>query len=122
MSDQTTIDFCQKWLKSWTGNRPDILIQYYHPEILYKDPANRNGIQGRENLFNYLEKLLAKNPDWQWDLKEFFPIESGFCLKWLAHMPSKQSLVVVEGMDILELKNQLIIRNEVYFDTHLIYE
>jgi hypothetical protein len=122
MENQTVFDFCQEWLKAWTGNRPDKLIQFYHSDILYKDPSVRHGIAGRDQLNEYLVKLLAENPQWQWDMKEMFPLRSGFCLKWLAHIPKKDELVVVEGMGIVELQDQKIIRNELYFDTHLVYE
>jgi hypothetical protein len=67
-------------------------------------------------LFEYFTKLLKKNPDWVWTAREVIPTAEGFVLKWNATIPSQSFSVTVEGLDILELREGKITRNEVYFD------
>ncbi len=112
MNQAEALEFCKHWLAAWTGNQPDVLIQYYAEDTYYQDPAKPDGIRGKENLLSYFHKLLAKYPDWIWSAAEVFPTELGFILKWNA----KLTTTAFSGLDIIEIKDNKIIRNEVYFD------
>ena len=108
--------FINSWLEAWTGNDPEQLLSYYSNDALYIDPANRNGLQGHNNILPYFKKLLAANPDWVWTLKELFPTEKGATFKWHATIPVGDLFIEESGLDILELEGSKITRNEVYFD------
>jgi hypothetical protein len=108
--------FCTNWLNTWSGNKPDELIRYYTKDALYIDPANPGGLKGEEEMLTYFKKLLSRNPDWQWFPVEIFKTSSGFTLKWKANIPVNGSNLIIYGLDIVELRNGLICRNEVYFD------
>ena len=101
-------NFCDLWLKSWTGNQPEKLLSYYHEEIIYKDPGIPQTIKGKEDLKAYFQKLLAIYPEWIWQRKELFPLKEGFTLIW--------TVGEIEGMDLVILNDNKIIRNEVFFD------
>ena len=108
--------FCKAWLDTWTGNRPKELLEFYHADAFYSDPSKRNGLKGHGQLLSYFEKLLSLNPNWKWETVEIIPTEKGFTLKWKANIPVENSFVEETGLDIVELQDELIIRNEVYFD------
>src|SRR5574338_1235903 len=112
MKESVALEFCQSWLPAWTGNNPNFLIQFYSDDAYYQDPGNPEGIRGKENLLHYFEKLLKKYPDWIWTPLEIFSINNGFILKWQATIVTK----VISGLDIVELQDSRINRNEVYFD------
>lgn len=109
-------EFCNNWLKSWTGNQPHKLLEFYTEDALYVDPANPAGIIGQDNLKVYFEKLLSRNPDWQWSAEEIIPTAKGFTLKWKAIIPVNEKSLTICGLDIVELTGNKISRNEVYFD------
>jgi hypothetical protein len=44
------------------------------------------------------------------------PTEKGFTLKWEASIPVGATTVIERGLDIVELRDDKISRNEVYFD------
>jgi hypothetical protein len=108
--------FCADWLSSWTGNQPEKLLSFYTPDAFYLDPANPLGIKGHSDMKRYFEKLLSKNPAWQWKAEEIFHTEKGFTLKWKALIPVKDQTLAIRGLDIVELSSNKINRNEVYFD------
>ena len=110
------LEFCRRWLPAWTGNDPEQLLQFYADNVTYVDPAHPEGLKGQEQLKPYLEKLLAANPNWVWEVVEVFPTRHGFTLKWRATIPVGKKHLVEYGMDIVELENGKITRNEVYFD------
>jgi steroid delta-isomerase-like uncharacterized protein len=110
------LEFCRRWLPAWTGNDPELLLQFYAENVVYIDPAHPEGLEGQEQLKPYLQKLLAANPNWIWEVVEVFPTPRGFTLKWRATIPVGQKKLVEHGMDIVELENGKITRNEVYFD------
>lgn len=108
--------FCHEWLASWTGNQPEALLSYYTDDAFYLDPANPNGLQGHAQLLPYFTKLLKYNPHWVWTAEEVMPTEKGFTLKWKAVIPVKDKTITLFGLDIVELREGKISRNEVYFD------
>ncbi|AYV57750.1 nuclear transport factor 2 family protein [Leptospira kmetyi] len=115
-------DFCIRWLSSWTGNQPDRLIRFYDDEAFYSDPTARKGFQGKNKILSYFKILLRNNPNWIWTHEEIIPNEKGFVLKWKAKIPVKENEIVEYGMDIVEVENEKIVRNEVYFDTRKLME
>jgi hypothetical protein len=107
---------CDRWLASWSGNQPHMLLDFYMDDAYYQDPANPDGIRGKKELSDYFGKLLSRNPDWKWETVEIFNTENGFTLKWKAIIPVKGIPLVLYGLDIVEIYGDLISRNEVYFD------
>ena len=110
-------NFCNAWLPAWTGNNPDRLAEFYSADALYRDPTSRDGLRGRAAILPYFKKLLKNNPDWKWTHEEIIPTEKGFVLKWKAVIPVRDEEVIEEGLDIVEVENGKITRNEVFFDT-----
>lgn len=112
--DRTT--YINEWLASWTGNQPEKLIAYYAEDAYYQDPARPQGLRGHGEMLPYFRKLLAVNPNWVWKAVELIPTSKGFTLKWTATIPVGERTVEETGLDIVEIENDLITRNEVYFD------
>lgn len=108
--------FINEWLSSWTGNKPNELLSYYADNTFYSDPANPIGISKKEDLDLYFSKLLSKNPNWIWKAEEIMPTTKGCTLKWKAEIPVGTELIVLFGLDIVEISDWKITRNEVYFD------
>jgi hypothetical protein len=112
----TLSECCTSWLDAWTGNRPEVLLSFYIEDAFYSDPANRQGLKGHAELRPYFKKLLKYNPDWKWKPIEIKPTANGFTLKCEAAIPVGDSIIKEEGLDIVELSDGKISRNEVYFD------
>ena len=110
------MQLCDGWLKSWTGNNPDQLIAFYTEDAYYQDPAYPQGLKGVNQIISYFRRLLAANPNWKWEREELYPTEKGFVLKWNARIPVGSEVIEEKGMDIVEVRNNRICRNEVYFE------
>jgi ketosteroid isomerase-like protein len=113
MNQQSLETFCDRWLASWTGNRPEALLAFYSDDAFYSDPAFPAGLRGHDALRGYLEKLLARNPSWVWTRERLQPTAEGFTLKWRARLPDGSTF---NGLDIVETDGARITHNEVYFD------
>ena len=110
-------EFCNQWLPAWTGNNPELLISFYSADASYSDPFIPKGLKGNEKILAYFRKFLSPYPNWKYEQVEIFPTEGGFTLKWKVSLPINNDTVVEYGVDIVEIANDKIIRNEVYFDT-----
>jgi len=110
-------DFCDQWLPAWTGNKPELLISFYCADAFYSDPFIPKGLKGHEKILAYFRKFLSPYPNWEYEQIEIFPTKNGFTLKWKVSLPINNDKVVEFGLDIVEISNDKIIRNEVYFDT-----
>ena len=116
MNQAEALRFCGEWLPAWTGNRPEALMAYYAGDAFYLDPAKPEGLRGHGQMLPYFRKLLAANPDWRWRALEAMPTERGFTLKWEALVPLQGENLTIRGLDVVEIADGKITRNEVYFD------
>lgn len=109
--------FAEYWLPAWTGNRPEVLADFYAEDCIYLDAGCPEGIHGKAELTVYFSKILAQNPHWVWEQIEGIPLEGGFLNKWKATIPVGKKHVVCIGVCFLQFnKRGKIKRNEVYFD------
>jgi hypothetical protein len=109
--------FCNQWLPASTGNKPELLISFYSDDAFYSDPFIPQGLKGKEQILAYFRNFISFYPNWKYEHIEIFPTENGFTLKWKVSLPFKNDTVVDYGLDIVEISDDKIIRNEVYFDT-----
>ncbi len=117
MTVEQAREFASRWLPAWTGNRPELLANFYSEDAFYADPAVPHGVRGKPALLEYFRKLLAYNPEWVWTQLEPIPMEGGFLNKWLARIPAGARTLEIVGVCLVQLNGQgLIRRNEVYFD------
>jgi len=124
MTEQQAREFANRWLPAWTGNNPEKLAAFYSDNVFYIDPGIPDGLQGKEKLITYFQKLLSQNPEWIWTQIEGIPMEDGFLNKWQAIIPVGKKKLTFVGVCLVQMdKNGLIRRNEVYFDrTNLFLE
>ena len=109
--------FAERWLPAWSGNRPELLADFYSDDAFYLDPGIPSGVKGKRALLRYFKKLLARNPDWIWSQIEGIPLEDGFLNKWRAVIQTGGAPIEIVGVCFVQLDDSgKIRRNEVYFD------
>jgi len=109
-------EFAARWLPAWTGNDPERLAAFYTDDAFYADPGVPGGVQGKEALLAYFRKLLARYPDWVWTQERALPLQDGFLNFWKAETPEAGKLVTLRGVCMVQLRDGMIYRNEVFFD------
>ena len=111
-----------KFLDAWTSQDVEAVLAVYTDDLRYRDPNTRGEIVGAAAFRRYLTRLFAL---WQmsWSLREVHigPDGTGAVL-WRATMRRVGSgeTVHVEGMDLVQLRDGRVARNEVYFDRTLL--
>ena len=120
LNEQQAREFAEVWLPAWTGNQPEKLADFYTDDAFYLDPSIPEGVQGREAIVGYFKVLLGNNPEWIWTHRGSIPMKDGFVNKWHASIPVGPKTLEIDGVCLVQLRDGLIYRNEVYFDTHLL--
>ena len=113
-------------LDAWTTQDVDSVANLYAADVVYVDPNTRGPVQGRDAMKRYLRKLFA-NWDMTWKLLELQPGEQpdACAVKWEATFQLKgrpERTVRTTGLDLVELRDGEISRNEVYFDRSVLAE
>jgi SnoaL-like domain len=114
--EKQAAQFAAAWLPAWTGNDPERLASFYTHDTFYSDPEVPEGIRGHEALTAYLERLLARFPGWTWTQTDSAPMRDGFVNYWQARVPISESELTLTGVCLVELREGLIARNQVFFD------
>jgi 2-hydroxychromene-2-carboxylate isomerase len=120
LSPEQAKAFAERWLPAWTGNDPDRLLSFYATEAFYADPHVKAGIEGKDALRRYFARLLARYPAWLWTQTRSVPMQGGFVNLWHAKVPREHSTVELDGVCLVWLRGDKIIRNEVFFDPQLL--
>jgi len=119
MTDEQLHELADRFLAAWTSQEVDRVLEIYSPELVYVDPNTRGAVEGRDGMRRYLNKLFAA---WTmtWTLREAYPDGSGDNVAVLWHATFQRAeggpLVEADGMDLVVVRDGLILRNEVYFD------
>ena len=108
--------FAEKWLPSWSGNRPKLLASFYALDAVYSDPGIPAGVRGHDSILAYFTKLLGRNPEWVWVHRGSIPMQDGFLNHWHASIPVPERILEVDGVCTVQLRDGLIYANHVYFD------
>ncbi|MGH2610994.1 MAG: nuclear transport factor 2 family protein [Tepidiformaceae bacterium] len=106
------------WLRAWTDKDTRRLLEFYHPEVVYKDNQTAAGITGHAALKAYLDGLFAATPPMRYDPDEVWAIDGGYCGRWICTMDlpdGKHSYL--RGFDLVLLDGDQITLNEVYTHT-----
>jgi hypothetical protein len=108
--------FAERWLPAWTGNDPERLASFYTDDVFYCDPAIPAGLRGRPALLAYFGRLLSQNPRWVWRHVGSIPMAGGFLNQWHASIPVGSRVVEATGVCTVQLREDLIHSNQVFFD------
>ena len=107
--------FNADWLQAWSDKDVDRLVAFYAVDTVYKDGQTAEGLSGHAQLRPYLEGLFAATPPMRYDPDEVWPIEGGFCGRWICTIDGpdgRQSFM--RGFDLVLLNGDKITLNEVY--------
>lgn len=116
MSNAEITKFCDEWLGVWIGTSPGKLLSYYSPSAYYQDPEIPDGLKGHAQLLPYFKSFLERYQGWEVKRHEIFLVPEGFFLKWKGVFPGESGNATRFGLDIVQIENGLITRNEVYID------
>ena len=111
-------------LSAWNLQDVDGVVACYTEDCVYLDPNTRGPVVGHEAMRRYLTRLFER---WKmhWSLREFHPFAdgSGGAFLWHAQLtPSAGGKTAeIDGMDLVVLREELLARNEVYFDRMVLF-
>ena len=108
-------DFNARWLKAWTDKDVPRLLSFYSADTLYKDPQVPDGLRGQEALGAYLKGLFSQTPPMRYEPHEIWPTHDGFCGRWYCTVDGADGAkTYLRGFDLVVLKDERIVLNEVY--------
>lgn len=108
-----------RFLDAWNAQDVGRVLDCYTEDVRYRDPNTRGEVAGREAMRRYLTKLFAA---WRmtWNKRELFQLrgQDGVAFLWRATFGRQDRALVIEvdGMDLAILRDDRLVRNEVYFD------
>jgi ketosteroid isomerase-like protein len=115
--------FINNWLEAWTLQDIEKLLLFYSEDMKYIDPNTRGILENREAFRLYAGKLFAAWPRMTWLAKNIFAHAdgNGCTVTWRAEITKPDGQVLkLDGMDMVLISGDNIIRNEVYFDRSLL--
>ncbi len=106
--------FNADWLRAWSDKDTERLLTFYHPQVTYRDGQVPAGIEGRAALRTYLDGLFGAKPPMHYEPDQLWPIENGYCGRWICTMTLPAGASYLRGFDLVILRDGLIALNEVY--------
>ena len=119
MGKQDLEGLTTRFLDAWNSQDVERVVTCYTEDVRYRDPNTRGDVEGRDAMRRYLRKLFAS---WQmtWARREVFELAStpGVAFLWHAtfRRPGGAEMIEADGMDLVVLRGDQLVRNEVYFD------
>ena len=119
MERATMLSLAERFLGAWNTQDVERVLGCYTADLEYRDPNTRGAVRGADAMRRYLSKLFA---GWKmhWALREahLFDDRAGCAVLWHAtfQRPGSETTIGIDGMDLVEVRDDRIARNEVCFD------
>jgi len=119
MDRDKMLALAEEFLGAWNTQDVERVVACYTADLEYRDPNTRGAVPGADAMRRYLSKLFA---NWQmhWSLREAHLLDGGRGCAVLWHAtfrrPPADTVIEIDGMDLVEVRDGRISRNEVYFD------
>ena len=120
MKQEELREFAQGFLDAWNTQEVERVVGVYTDDVVYLDPNTRGEVNGADALRRYLTKLFEAW-DMEWSFKQGHIAaenENVATVLWHATLrrDGGEKEVEVDGMDLVVVEGDRILRNEVYFD------
>lgn len=107
--------FNAEWLRAWTEKDVPRLLEFYAPNVEYRDSQVPMGLKGLAGLKGYLEALFAATPPMAYEPDEVWHLPGGYCGRWYCTVSLPDgSKKRMRGFDLVMLEGDRIVFNEVY--------
>lgn len=107
--------FNAEWLQAWSDKDVPRLLSFYAEDTVYMDAQTAAGLRGHAQLRPYLEQLFATTPPMRYDPDEVWPIDGGYCGRWICTIDVPGGVRrYLRGFDLVQLDGGKITLNEVY--------
>lgn len=119
MNRDTMLSLAEEFLAAWNTHDVERVLGCYTSDVDYRDPNTRGSVHGGDALRRYLSRLFA---EWtmHWSLREahLFADGRGCAVLWHAtfQRPGAETIIAIDGMDHVEVRDGRIARTEVWFD------
>lgn len=104
----------ENWLAAWTAQDADRLVSFYTQDCRYFDAQLPDGLSGRDALRERFSKLFALAPAMHYEPDRIWPLEGGFCSRWLCTIRSGGIEQQLRGLGLVLLDADQICHNEIY--------
>jgi hypothetical protein len=103
-----------RWLQAWTDQNIPALLEFYHPDVFYRDPQVPSGIHGHMRLAERLSKLF-QGSRMSYEPRRVWVAEDGYFGVWIGRGEQADGTeTLIRGLDYCKLKDGRIIHNDVY--------
>ncbi len=102
------------WLAAWTAQDAERVASFYTEDTRYFDALVPDGIVGRDALRKRLAALFERTPPMRYEPDVVWPIEGGFCGRWICTIEAGELTQMLRGFDLVLLRDGRIAHNEVY--------
>ena len=109
-------DFIQRYTAAWASREPGIMATLWHEDGQLHHPALSAPIPGRLVAANN-DNTQSQIPDFEWELLDWAAADEVVFLHWRNSGTLAGTRHEWQGVDRMELRDGLIQREDVYFDT-----
>ena len=118
-TDQHIFDVIERLTRCWDVRNLDATLNFYTKDVEYLEPGSGVNIKGRTDLRAYLVKYFAAW-DSRWTIQHCFRLagQDAAVAFWDMEVwrPDSDLKVMTRGMDLLKVRGDQIMYDEVYFD------
>ena len=117
-SNNKSRELCERWLKAWSGNDPQAVVDMLSEDAVYRDPVRSTGWYGKLAIAEYLDIVFVRNPEWKFTLVDCWDIDKDtIVMKRRIRNTIDNRVFEDNGVEFLEVNSDGLISSvEMYYD------
>ena len=108
----------EEYNDAWNRHDVDAIHAHHHPAIVFHNHTADERAEGAETVRAHIAQIFANNPTLRFSTRSLQTGDDFAVCEWTATVERDGQTVEWDGVDVFPLKDELILRKDVYSASH----
>jgi ketosteroid isomerase-like protein len=108
----------ERYNDAWNRQDVDAIHDLHHPTIVFHNHTADERADGADAVRQHIEAIFRNNPTLRFRTRSLLAGEDFAVCEWTATVDREGRTLEWDGVDVFPLKDELIVRKDVYSSSH----
>jgi ketosteroid isomerase-like protein len=118
MSPADVIELIGRYNDAWNGQDIETIDALHHPAIVFDNHTAGERAEGSDAVREHIARIFQNNPDMRFTTRNLQAGEDFAVCEWTLNVTKDGRSLEWDGVDVFPLKDDLILRKDVYSSSH----
>jgi ketosteroid isomerase-like protein len=118
MNPEEVTELIGRYNDAWNGQDLETIDSLHHPAIVFDNHTAGERAEGSDAVREHIARIFENNPDMRFTTRSLQAGEDFAVCEWTLNVTKDGRSLEWDGVDVFPLKDDLILRKDVYSSSH----